>query len=234
MFSLKTLSLATAGALWIAFGVGTAQAATFKIFNTGVANDGSALPDNSIDPHYTIPVSVNGPSNAFAVAANPLYVSNSSTFQWIGPIPNAGNINVSPGLFTYRTTFDLTGLNPNTAVLQGNFSSDNNTVNVLINGASTGITSSSAGYTSLTPFSINSGFVNGINTLDFIVNNEDSPSGLLTEFTQATANAQATTVSVPEPSSALGTLAFGILGAGYVLRCKVKKQMSTSIDTNVA
>jgi len=210
-------TLAASGAVLLALGVGqVAQAATFTVFNTGVANDSSVLADGSVDSHYTIIASVVGPSNAFAVAANPDWIPNSSTSKWIGPTPDAGSAGIPGGNFTYRTTFDLSGLNPTTAVLQGNFASDNTTTDILINGISTGITNPSEQFSSFTPFSITSGFANGINTLDFVVTEEGgTPSGLRTEFTQATAS-----TAVPEPSSALGTLALGILGAGYLLKSK--------------
>jgi len=224
MFSptvLRKFSLITASSVLLAFGgIKTAQAASFTIFNSGVDNAGSVLPDGTVDSHYTIPTSVNGPSNAFAVAAYRAYVPNNSTSKWIGPTSNAGNSNISVGNFTYRTTFNLTGLDPNTAVLKGNFASDNNTVSVLINGNSTGITSSFTSFTSFSPFSITSGFVNGVNTIDFVVFNGGFSSGLRTEFTQGTAAPAGSTVVpnavVPEPSEVLGTLVFGTLAAGYL------------------
>jgi len=38
-------------------------------------------------------------------------------------------------------------------------------------------------------------------------------------------------VPVPEPSSTLGTLAFGALGTGYMLKRKLKKQKAFNPDT---
>lgn len=38
---------------------------------------------------------------------------------------------------------------------------------------------------------------------------------------------------VPEPSSVLGTLAFGVLGTGYMLKRKLKKQKSVNTNTNI-
>ena len=46
---------------------------------------------------------------------------------------------------------------------------DNLGLDILLNGVSTGITS--PGFTSYTPFTITSGFLPGMNTLDFVINN---------------------------------------------------------------
>ena len=68
---------------------------------------------------------------------------------------------------TFRLTFDLTGLDPSTATITGQWATDNFGPDILINGMSTGNTS--GGFGSFTAFSVSSGFVDGINTLDFVV-----------------------------------------------------------------
>src|SRR5437016_3623537 len=85
------------------------------------------------------------------------------------PLPNAA-ANLNPGVYQYRTTFDLTGLDPTTAVLNGQWAADNLGL-IQLNGV-TVPNSASQGYRSFTIFSITSGFVQGINTLDFIVTNQ--------------------------------------------------------------
>jgi hypothetical protein len=50
---------------------------------------------------------------------------------------------------------------------------------------------------------INSGFINGVNTLDFIVNNDGGPTGLRVELS-------GTSSVAPEPTSLL------LIGAGFV------------------
>lgn len=77
---------------------------------------------------------------------------------------------------------------------------DESGVNILLNGVSTGNTT--AGFTSFYSFAFRGGFVNGVNTLDFIIYNQDGPTGLRTE--------SAGTADVPEPAS------MALLGAGLV------------------
>jgi hypothetical protein len=56
---------------------------------------------------------------------------------------------------------------------------DNTVTDILINGVSTGFTASS--FSTFTPFTISSGFVQGVNTLDFVWTNASGPSGLRVE-----------------------------------------------------
>src|SRR5450759_4762412 len=143
------------------------------VFNTGVASTGVLLADGAVDSHYKLVASSDpnfaGPnavtvySNAFPI---PPWTANGPNSKWIGPRADAG-VGNSPGTYTYRTTFDLTGLNVVTARLAGQWASDNEGV-MKLNG-NTVSTSSEASFTGWVPFTINTGFVAGINTLDLVV-----------------------------------------------------------------
>jgi hypothetical protein len=53
---------------------------------------------------------------------------------------------------------------------------------------------------------------------------DNTNNGLVTEFSGSpTAVAGPSVVTVPEPSSVLSTLAFGTLGASYILQRRLKK-----------
>lgn len=158
---------------------------SIAVFGTGLTSTGVAAADGAADPHYALVVNpdrtISG-TTAYVVLSNaypfPVWVPNRPTAKWIAPTASqvTGNAN---GNYTYRTTFSLQGFKPTTAALKGIVSADN-AVTIVLNGntIATGIST----YSVLTPFTINSGFVAGTNTLDFIVYNGGGPTGLRVEL----------------------------------------------------
>jgi hypothetical protein len=182
--------------------------APLPIFGTGVLSAGVLAGDGAVDSHYTIIGSADpaypGP-RAFVVISNAFpigpWVADGPASKWIAPRTDAAAGNAQ-GAYTYRTTFDLTGFNPSTAALIGQFGADNSAI-LKLNGTALGITA--PGFTGLTPFSINTGFVAGVNTLDFVVTNDPStpnPTGLRVDIsgTAVPSSVQPITVTV-SPSS---------------------------------
>jgi hypothetical protein len=163
------------------------------IYGTGVANDGSLLPEGAVDLHYTLTASDDpyfpGPdalviTNVWPIASG-VWVLNGPNSGWIGPT-SAQYQTADPtqgcyeGNYTYRTTFDLTGYDLSKVTLTGGWAVDNYGVDIVLNDVSTGSTNS-VGFASFTPFTITSGLVAGPNTLDFVVNNlptTPNPTGL--------------------------------------------------------
>ena len=194
--------------------VSSAFGSTIGISNTGESSGGTALPVGTLDPHYTLISAPSGvPLTATAETPNGAYTANTATADWIGPSSN-GNDSFAVGNYDYRTTFSLTGDNPATAQLSGSWASDNNAC-IYLNGVNTGDCTPFAGFSSLTSFSITSGFVAGTNTLDFVVTNGGGPTGVFAEVSGTASPVSATT---PEPASwmlaASGVLALG----GFVRR----------------
>ncbi len=166
------------------------------LFNTGLDTTRTALADGLIDPHYTLlsnpdtgsPNAIVEDSTAFPIVGGP-WLGNTVSSKWIGP-----RLNTAPsavGFYTNRTTFNLTNRDPNTVFIIGRWSSDNSGRDILVNGVSTGNPQSPtfAGYTAFNISTSNATFLPGINTIDFVVENEASPgyTGLRVEFTASNA-----------------------------------------------
>jgi hypothetical protein len=160
------------------------------VFSTGVNAKGVAAAGGSIDAHYTMIQSAEatlpGP-NAIVVSqiAAGFWVGPSTTSSWIAP--SADQSYPGPpvpcngaGTYAYRTTFNLTGYDPTTARIVGAWAADNSGTAVRLNGVSLGITA--AGYNPMTPFTIVSGFVAGMNTLEFEILDSGCPNGLRVEL----------------------------------------------------
>ena len=171
----------------------TASAAPIPgLFNTGLSASRTLLGAGVTDPHYKLIVSPDlafpGPNARVVNEGSPIppWLTNGPDSKWIAPqaAQSAGN---QPGDYTYRTTFDLTGLDPTNAILTGQWSTDNAGVDILLNGVSTA-NGNSAQFASWTSFTLSAAlgpaFNQGTNTLDFVVNNAApgaNPTGLRVE-----------------------------------------------------
>ncbi|HMR40146.1 MAG TPA: hypothetical protein PKA90_06910 [Ignavibacteria bacterium] len=158
------------------------------LYNTGQNDQRLILTDGEADEHYSLISSADaeypGPYAMISLSSGwPMdrWVPNNSNSKWIAPRTDAKNYN-SAGVYIYRTTFDLSHFKHNTAVIRGLWSSDNNGVDILINGKSTGYGTPIEAYYGMFPFEITGGFTEGINTLEFVVYNINGPSGLRVEL----------------------------------------------------
>jgi len=231
------------GAFLVAFCALVVQASPAAVvptvFNTGVvANDANGKPtsvilDNEPDPHYQLVAVPTGdtdpatPTQAIVAMQGQfpfsggvaVWAPDTATSKWIAP---HGNENRSEGLgsgYDYRTTFDLTGFNPATAQIQGTFYADDALNGLEINGLLTSI--SGGTYATGTGFTISSGFLPGINTLDFLVVNNyapaSDPSGFRVEMTAM--------ASTPEPTGLV--VAIGLCGMGLIGRRRLAGKSGT-------
>jgi len=186
------------------------------LYNTGVSSLHVVRGNNQGETHYRL-ISVPSGSTSVrtATSANrfpiPPWVGDNTLSGWVGPT-GASDLAGPVGNYTYETTFDLTGLQASTASITGQWSVDNFGTNILLNGVSTGNTATD--FNNFYPLTIRTGFVAGLNTLDFVINNAGGPTGLRVELT---GNATPNATNVPEPVS-LAILGSGLFAIGVLRR----------------
>jgi len=221
------------------------------LFSTGVDAGGSVVANDTLgDAHYSL-TSVPGGSSMSLIAVTSAHGfpvggvawnADNTISRWIAPANNTASgprsLSAPAGDYTYRTTFDLTGFIPGTASISGQWASDNNGLDILINGVSTGNThgdSRGVAYQFFKPFTISSGFVAGMNTLDFVVNNfydpidpdSPGPNGLRVELF-GTAERINTNSTIPEPTT-LAIWGLGALGLAFYRR-RTKRTTACAIS----
>lgn len=149
------------------------------LFDTGMGNNCAVLADGGQDPHYIITVNADGAplipgivedSTVFPIVTGP-WVANTALSKWIGPrVETSG---AAGGDYTYRTTFNLTGFDLGSVRITGNWATDNAGLDIVVNGVSTGLTNGAQFpvFTSFVLSSSNASLQNGVNTLEFRLNN---------------------------------------------------------------
>ena len=145
-----------------------------KLFNTGVGLTKAGEPD----PHWQIVARTDDPNfkprQAVATSVVSEWLANDSRSQWISLAADSW----SPGNVTYkfRTTFELVGVLPRTAVLRGRLAADDRVRAIYLNGRKVFSPRRSRrrtrlGFVAMQPFSVTDGFVEGTNVLEFDVEN---------------------------------------------------------------
>jgi hypothetical protein len=191
------------------------------LYNTGVDATGTPLVGGNgvTDPHYTV---ISGPGpNIYPVSAVTYFVNSvylpdqpagtNGNSRWISV--NASGSNAPSGTYVFETTFSLTGFDSTTASITGRFAVDNHITATSLNG-NTIAGATANGFTAYTNFSIptGSGFVAGLNRLDFTVLDDGAPMALRVDALVGNA-----TSTIPEPAT-MSLLGFGLLGFGFMAR----------------
>ena len=205
------------------------------LFNTGIDNYGNLLAEGSVDPHYVLVNSADtnmpGP-NIYTVtesvinAVEPGAYPDGALSQWVTPSSDTGGC--APGNYVYRTTFDLSAYDTNSVAISGTWWMDADALDIRLNGNSTGNSYSPPATWLGSAFNITHGFINGLNTLDFVISNSEcascsqsnKPTGLRVELSGA-----GTLLSSESPAMTIksvnvgpvggGNLSMSILGSGF-------------------
>jgi len=207
-----------------------AMATTIDL-STGTAAYSITSDTNTASPDsgYTGPAIVVTPTLAAGWLANPITDGAGQSGVWVAPTAIQGGISSTTehGTTVYQVTFDLTGLNPATAVLTMNLTADD-WVSVTLNGTSIfNPTPSNAWTSAYGTFTVGSGFNSTTNTLVFTVDNfsgdgstnTGGPTGL-----DVAANVTASPLStVPEPGT-LALLGTGLMAVAARIRKRSKGQ----------
>jgi uncharacterized protein (TIGR03437 family) len=159
----------------------TSGQSAIPLFSTGVyVTEGQ-------DTSYQIVTDTTGeisaPAQAFAVTSLPVGWATIPGAVWVAPSADQSNstranccLNSSDH---YRITFSLADLNPSTTTLTLSLAADDY-VDVLLNGQTVFTHPSTSMWSSPASFVVNSPFVAGTNTLDFLVSNAGGgPTGLI-------------------------------------------------------
>jgi hypothetical protein len=152
------------------------------LYNSGVDSQAVPLDYGMVDPHYQLVAATSPDAFAIPQVESPVvWLADNRVSRWISPALDT--MAQADGLGTYKysydTTFDLTGFDPNRTRLAGRWSTDDVGLDIQINGFSISPVNS-PDFTDWTPFEITSHFVSTINHLTFVVNNgvPGFPTGL--------------------------------------------------------
>lgn len=195
---MQRFAFPTALALAAALLAAPALAANPGPFGTGLDASGAPLAQNAVDPHYTIVgSSVFGPAAYAKLSGAPIdngaWINDSAASTWLVPDPDFFFLDQAgiTDSITYRTSFDLSAYSAPGWRIDGRWAADDSGLTIRLNGAVVpGVAVAQADQWAT--FSITSGFLPGLNTLEFTTFSTVSPTGLRVEMT---------TTAVPEPTT---------------------------------
>lgn len=157
-------------------------------FSTGIGPDGLPLAGGQIDPNFKIIANPDNPDSEVAYVQTNIpgaWIANTATSKWIGP--RADTVGAAgapaadgeaPGTYVYRMSLDLTNFDLSTVEVSGRWAADNGGTEIRVNGVSVGFPATTPPtFGTYVPFNINNTafpgrLTNGLNTIDFVVNNE--------------------------------------------------------------
>jgi len=199
-----------------------ALAAAITVHNTGVDASNVLVAPGAQASFWTLSAVPPGASEAIGSLPfryfNGAYFADTTTAAGVSP-QASGNAGQG-GLYTYDLVINLAGFDPATASIVGTFGTDNDGA-IWLNSNAPVATTGPGAFGAPTPFTINSGFVAGLNTIHVQVNNAGDPTAFFVSITSAVASA----VQIPVPAvswPALAGLALLLAGLGSLLARKTR------------
>ena len=172
-----------------------ALAAGPSFYNTGVDDNNQQLSGGSHDPHYQMRQVSAGAYTGNPNWTNAVAMDTSITWgSWIKPadarwiyVADASNLGQDWGTYEFKTTFNLTGYDPSSAVLAGQWALDQYGT-IYLNGNPVASLPDGNWDNNLTSFSMTSGFLPGTNILTFTVRFPDGGDGMIVSGASLTAS----------------------------------------------
>ncbi len=145
-----------------------------------IVSTGVGLTVGQTDPHWLVFAMADGQASArpaFVVPSVGWADNAPDRSQWLTTTANAAEL--PAGLYVFRTTVDLTGLDPATAVVRADVWADDAVDDVRVNGASrhlsVPVSTRRLNWRQPHPLNLRGGFAPGRNTVEFVVYNSSTP-----------------------------------------------------------
>ena len=188
------------GVLALAASVSAGQIVAIEgLVGTGSNGAGGVLAIGQAERHYS--------GDLIVVEEFGSYADSLADATWIGQTPS--NVSDPAGsIFSASLTFDLAGLDPSTAVIMGSVAGDD-VVTVSLNGEQLPFFALAQ---TLEAFEFTDGFLPGLNTITFAVENSTFPGSNPSALFVGSLSGTAAVLVVPAPASAAV-----LLGGAFVL-----------------
>ena len=201
----------------------SALAAGPTFYNTGVDGNNQQLSGGSLDPHYQMRQVSGGAYTGYPNWTNAVAMDTSITWgSWNKPsdarwiyVADAANLGQDWGTYEFMTTFDLTGYDPSTAVLAGEWALDQYGT-IYLNGNLIATLPDGNWNNNLTSFSLTSGFLPGTNILTFYVRFPDGGDGMIVSGASLSASPLPPELTITSSSQQF-TVAWSASATNYLL-----------------